>query len=832
MSVLAIDFGNENCLVGNPGRGGVDVLVNQASKRITPSMISITDDRVFAGEMAKTQQMGNVKSTITYLKRLVGLKYDDPEREVIEKLIAYPLVKLDDGYIGVEVSTNYKKEVLRIEYCISILLKNLFEIGKLHNVNTKDCVIVVSPWWNESQRRAILDAAELQGFNVQKLLNSTTAAAITYSMYHRTKLPAEESKKVPVAFIDFGDSSLNVAIAMLYQGSIEIKSYVCNQHLGGSYFTTVLSDYLLGIVEKKYKINPRTNPRAMIRFREAVDRLKKSLTANTKMFFEVQNLMNDIDVHFIVERSEFEGLLTDLISQIDEPIEKALQLAGVEKKDLFAIELYGGGSRVPLVKTQIEKIFGRKPTQSLDLDECFLTGAGFQAAILSPQFHVKLDIKDAAPHQVKLEYQMPDGTTKTLEVFKQFNPVPSTKKIPIHVKGSTTVKFFSTYGDIGTVNIASPYEDEKTVKLVVRLTPDGILDVKECYYENEVIVQEPVPEKKKEEAKPEQKKEEAKKEETKPEEKKEEKKEEAKKEETKPEEKKEEAKKEETKPEEKKEEAKPEEKKEEAKKEETKPKVKIVNVPIKFEYKSKFGLSKAEKEAIKKLDADIVKRNEEAELIITTKNNLESYIYNLESSMTRDYPEYFDPAKIEEYKQKVQEVHDWFSDNEYEDLPLKEWIDHLNTLKLIGDEPANFRKLRIQIPHQIADFKSRKDVLIKKLDSKEEKYAHIKEEERKPLRDDIQTFTNLLEKKEAEIEKTPKYKKPIFSKSEMETNISSLERRVTALMNKPKPAPPKKEETKKDDTKKEEAKKDDVKKEENKTDKKEETTGPRVEQPE
>lgn len=215
MSILSVDFGNENFLVAIPRRGGVDVINNQSSKRLSPTMVGFDNERRYAGMFAQIQQSSNPFGTIINLKRLIGVKYKDPEREIIQNLVTIPLVELVDGYIGVKLTYNSKETIFRIEQCISLLLSECFKIARLQGSFANDCVIVVSPWWGEKQRRIILDLASICGFNVLKLINSTTAAAICYSMFHRGKLPVESDKSVPIFIADIGDSSMNIAVAQL-----------------------------------------------------------------------------------------------------------------------------------------------------------------------------------------------------------------------------------------------------------------------------------------------------------------------------------------------------------------------------------------------------------------------------------------------------------------------------------------------------------------------------------------------------------------------------------------------------------------------------------------
>ncbi|EAY06355.1 dnaK protein [Trichomonas vaginalis G3] len=757
-SVIAVDLGNQNCVIALPQNGGVDIVCNQSSQRLTPTMVAIDNDRRYAGEFAKTQQMQNVNGTITNLKRLIGVKYDDPEREIVEKLTPLKLVKLDDGYIGVELTYGDKPIVLRIEQLLALMFKEVLKIAKLNGSTSNEVVLVVSPWWSERQRRVILDAAKISCVKIMKLLNSTTAQAICYSMYHRSKLPATKDKAVPVAFIDFGDSSLNVSIAQLYQGAVDIKSFACDQHFGGAHFTAALQELLLEMTMKKYKIDPRTNARAMLRFNTAVERAKKVLSINPVVRFEVQCLMNDIDVRFDFKREDFEAKIVDLVKRLDEPINKALELAGVKKEDLFAIEVHGGASRVAAVKAHIKEIFGRDPTQSLNPDECFAMGAGFQAAILSPKYKVNLNVNDVAPHTVMIEYTDADGNKKNPVLFKQFNKVPSTKEVSIKVARKTSVRIYTDECDLGNIEIDTGKDEPDTVNVQIRMTPDSVIDVKDA----NIVVTEQIPIK--EEKKPETKKDNSKKDNSKKEE---------------------------------------EKKSEDAKKVEE-PKFKTVkkNVPVSLKYTPAFGLSDKVIEELKKIEIDMEKKDILEEKIDFAKNDLESYIFRMMNGMDRDFPEYFDPKTKDADRAKVDEVQAWFSDNEFDRLPLVEYEKQIGILHAFG-EPALRRKDLFAGVHRIVStYQDRKEAAIRRLDQKDEKFSHITEKERKPIRDELNAYGDWLKQRQADCETAPKHLDPPLTSNAAESRIANLEEKVQKLLCKPKPKPePKKEEKKKDDKK-------------------------------
>ena len=324
-SAFGVDFGNQNFLVSMQKNGSIDVVLNESSKRLTPTMISVDNDRRYAGEAAMSQYMMNLTGTITNMKRLVGLKYQSLERENIEKLVPYRLIELENGLAGVLINYKNDSHIFRIEQIISMLFNNVLQIARENNSLDDEFVTVVSPWWNEEQRRIIIDAAKICGCSQVRLLNSTTAAAIAYLFYHKEKLPSEQDPPIYSAIVDFGDSSLNVSITEMKNGYLRVESISCDNTVGGSDFTQALAKYIINTILQKYRIDPRSNPKAMIRLYSAVEKLKKGLTVNPVMSFEVQSLMNDIDVSFLVKREEFEDQIQNLIEKIRPPVESAIE---------------------------------------------------------------------------------------------------------------------------------------------------------------------------------------------------------------------------------------------------------------------------------------------------------------------------------------------------------------------------------------------------------------------------------------------------------------------------------------------------------------------------
>lgn len=476
ISILAIDFGNKNCIVAIPKDGSINILNNQASQRLTPTMISFTEFRRYFGVFSQQKQMENITSTITQIKQLIGLNYNSTKRQFIEKSESCTLVPGPTGFTFVKLNFLNKEAVFSVEQCVAFLLKGCFDIAKLNNVFTDQCVIVVPPWWSEIERRVIIDSAKIAGIKVAKLLNSTTAEAITYYMDHQKSILEQQIKYV--VFIDFGDSCLNSAVIQFSKGAVEVKSCCFDDNIGGSNFTLALVNYLLKVTKQKYNIDPSTNRRSMVRFTEAAEKLKKGLSVNQVMQFEVDSLSNGASVSFLVKRSEFEDQIQELLNRINIPIVQSIKMANISLNDIFTVEIHGGSSRVPAVKAKIAEIFGRDPTQSVNSDECFATGAGYQAVILSPQTDFNLKVTDVFYHKISIECNEFQDRNHRKDLFQRFQVIPFGKVLTHHVQQKTMIDIICEDKiKLGSIYIRLKRRMEATVQITIRLNQNGIIEV-------------------------------------------------------------------------------------------------------------------------------------------------------------------------------------------------------------------------------------------------------------------------------------------------------------------------------------------------------------------
>lgn len=375
-----------------------------------------------------------------------------------------------------------------------------------------DVVIAVPAWYTDAQRRAILDASEIAGLNVLRLINETTATALGYGIT-KTDLPAPEEKPRRVAFVDIGHSNYTCSIVEFKKGELKVVSTAYDRHFGGRNFDKAIVDHFAAEFKEKFKVDINENPKAKLRVAAACEKLKKVLSANAMAPINIESLMNDVDVRGMLKREELEELMKPLLERATAPLETALAEAKLTKDDIDFIELVGGCTRVPALKAAIQDFFGKTLNFTLNADEAISRGCAFSCAILSPVFRVRdFSIHDIVNYPIEFTWEkspdIPDEDT-ALTVFNRGNIMPSTKILTFYRKQAFDLEAKyakpemlpgKTNPWIGRFSVKGVKADSKDdfmiCKLKARLNLHGVLNVEQGYYVEDQEVEEPIPEEK------------------------------------------------------------------------------------------------------------------------------------------------------------------------------------------------------------------------------------------------------------------------------------------------------------------------------------------------
>ncbi|XP_063233931.1 heat shock 70 kDa protein 4 [Bacillus rossius redtenbacheri] len=489
MSVIGIDFGNESCYVAVARAGGIETVANDYSLRATPSCVAFSGKNRILGVAAKNQMVTNMKNTIHGFKRLLGRKFSDPAVQQELKFLPFRVVETQGGNIGIKVSYLDDDQVFSPEQITAMLFTKLKEIAEL-NLKTKvnDCVISVPSFFTNAERLALLDAAQIAGLNVLRLMNETLATALAYGIY-KQDLPAPEEHPRNVVFVDCGHSSLQAFACAFNKGKLRMLACTSDPQLGGRDFDLVLAEHFCRDFQARYRIDPRTNPRAFLRLLAEVDKLKRQMSANsTKLPMNIECFMEDKDVHGDMKRADMEQLCAHLFQQAERTLRRLLEDCKLRLDEIYAVEVVGGSTRMPAIKQLIEQIFGKPASTTLNQDEAVARGCALQCAMSSPAIKVRdFSISDVQNFPIKLMWDTSLGDGGEMEVFPQNHPVPFSKMLTFFRKEPFSIKAFYS-GNIPypepfigqyTIKDVKPAADGESqkVKVKVRLNNNGIFTV-------------------------------------------------------------------------------------------------------------------------------------------------------------------------------------------------------------------------------------------------------------------------------------------------------------------------------------------------------------------
>ncbi|KAI9707001.1 MAG: adenyl-nucleotide exchange factor sse1 [Bogoriella megaspora] len=510
MSVVGVDLGTLNTVIAVARNRGVDVITNEVSNRATPSLVGFGPKSRYLGEAAKTQEVSNLKNTVSSFSRLAGRSFKDPDVQLEQEFVSAPLVDIH-GQVGAEVTYVGKKEQFTATQITAMFLSKIRQTASTElRLPVNDMVFTCPAWYTDRQRRALLDAAEIAGLKVLKLINDTTAVALGYGIT-KLDLPGPEEKPRRVAFVDIGHSNYTCSLVEFKKGELAVKSTTYDRHFGGRNFDKAIVDHFAKEFKEKFKIDVNENKKARVRLAAACEKLKKVLSANASAPLSIESLMNDVDVKGFLKREELEELVKPLLERATRPLEQALAEAKLKPEDIDSVELVGGCTRVPSLKAAIEQFFGKKLSFTLNQDEAGARGAAFSCAILSPVFRVRdFSIHDIVNYPIEFTWDkspdIPDEDT-SLTVFNKGNVMPSTKILTFYRKQPFDLEARYAKPDvlpgkldpwIGRFSVKGVKVDAKDdfmiCKLKARLNIHGVLNVEQGYYVEDQEVEEPIPE--------------------------------------------------------------------------------------------------------------------------------------------------------------------------------------------------------------------------------------------------------------------------------------------------------------------------------------------------
>jgi len=350
--IAGIDLGTTNSVIAVMEGGDPTVLENAEGDRTTPSVVAFsTEGEKLVGKVAKNQAVMNPNRTIMSIKRQMGRDYKvniEGKDYTPQEISAYVLQKLKadaEAKLGEKIT---------------------------------DAVITCPAYFTDSQRQATKDAGKIAGFNVRRVINEPTAAALAYGL--------DKSGEQTVMVFDLGGGTFDVSILEIADGVFEVKSTNGNNLLGGDDFDQKVVDWLVMQFKNETTIDLSKDPQSLQRLREAAEKAKVELSSKTSTTINLPFITADQSgpKHLVkdLSRAEFEKLTYDLVQMTKGPTETAMRDAGVSKGNIDQVLLVGGSTRIPAVQQLIKELTGKDPNKSVNPDEVVAIGAAIQAGVL------------------------------------------------------------------------------------------------------------------------------------------------------------------------------------------------------------------------------------------------------------------------------------------------------------------------------------------------------------------------------------------------------------------------------------------------------------------
>src|SRR4051812_19229762 len=448
--IIGIDLGTTNSVVAVSEGGTVKVIPNQEGNPITPSVVAFTDkgDRI-VGDPARRQSITNPTKTVYSIKRFMGRRHEEVESE--EKLVPYKLVGGRSDLVKVQIDG---KQFTPPEIS-ALVLRKLKEAAEAYLGHTvRKAVITVPAYFNDAQRQATIDAAQIAGFDPEweiedpktgkktkqrmRIINEPTAASLAYGL--------DKKKNEKIAVFDLGGGTFDISILDVGDGVFEVKATNGDTHLGGDDWDQRLIDWIADEFKKEHGIDLRKDQMALQRLKEAAERAKKDLsqatTTDVNLPFITADASGPKHLQLSLTRSKFEQLCDDLFERCRQPVLRALQDAGYKPKDIDEVVLVGGMTRVPKVQQMVKDIFGKEGYKGVNPDEVVAIGAAIQGAQLLLGSKSEVLLLDVTPLSLGIE-TLGGVLTKLIE---RNTTIPTVKKQTFSTaddnQSAVTVKVF------------------------------------------------------------------------------------------------------------------------------------------------------------------------------------------------------------------------------------------------------------------------------------------------------------------------------------------------------------------------------------------------------
>ena len=371
--IIGIDLGTTNSCVSVMEGKEAKVITNPEGNRTTPSVVAFKDGEIVVGDAAKRQIVTN-KDSVSSIKRLMGssekvhVNNKDYTPQEISAMILQYMKKYAEDYLGEKV---------------------------------EKAVITVPAYFNDAQRQATKDAGKIAGFEVERIINEPTAAALAFGI-------DKTDKEMKVLVFDLGGGTFDVSILDLADGTFEVLATAGDNHLGGDDFDNVIVDWMADDFKAQHHgIDLKADRMALQRLKEAAEKAKKDLSSMVQTHISLPFVSADesgpLHLDMDLTRANFDKMTKHLVDRTVGPVRQALKDAGLTPNDIDEVLLVGGSTRMISVQEAVKAELGKEPNRSVNPDEVVAMGAAIQGGILMGDNPNDVLLLDVTPLSLGIE---------------------------------------------------------------------------------------------------------------------------------------------------------------------------------------------------------------------------------------------------------------------------------------------------------------------------------------------------------------------------------------------------------------------------------------------
>ena len=392
--VIGIDLGTTNSAMAVLEGGEPTVIPNSEGGRTTPSVVAFSKSgERLVGSVARRQAVTNPENTVFSIKRFMGRKYGDVAEEMT--IVPYHVKAADNGDASVDAGG---KRYSPPEISAMILQKLKRDAEDYLGEKVSDAVITVPAYFNDAQRQATKDAGRIAGFEVKRIINEPTAAALAYGL--------DKEHDQTILVFDLGGGTFDVSVLDMGEGVFEVKSTNGDTHLGGDNWDKAVVDWMVAEFKQSQGLDLSKDKMALQRLYEAAEKAKIELSTTQSSNINLPFISADENgpkhLDLTLTRAKFEELTRALLDRVVGPVNAAVKDAGLGKDKIDHVILVGGMTRMPAVQEKVKELIGKEPHRGVNPDEVVAVGASIQGGVLAGEVKDVL-LLDVTPLSLGIE---------------------------------------------------------------------------------------------------------------------------------------------------------------------------------------------------------------------------------------------------------------------------------------------------------------------------------------------------------------------------------------------------------------------------------------------